>query len=78
MTKIDVDFKNSSLARFFAGALIIFIAGANRAQQPVFDVVFKQGRIIDPETRLDAIRDVGITGKKIISVSNEPLHGKVR
>ena len=77
MNKINVEYKKSLLASFLAGMLMIFIAGASQAQQPIFDVVFKQGRVIDPETKLDAIRDVGITGKKIISVSTEPLKGKV-
>jgi adenine deaminase len=77
MNKINVEYKKSLLASFLAGMLMIFIAGASQAQQPIFDVVFKQGRVIDPETKLDAIRDVGITGKKIISVSAEPLKGKV-
>ena len=77
MNKINVEYKKSLLASFLAGMLMIFIAGASHAQQPIFDVVFKQGRVIDPETKLDAIRDVGITGKKIISVSAEPLKGKV-
>jgi N-acyl-D-glutamate deacylase len=77
MKKNNVEFKKSSLASLLAGILMIFIAGACHAQQAVFDVVFKQGRVIDPETKFDAIRDVGITGKKIISVSTEPLKGKV-
>ena len=77
MNTTNIDFKKSTLARFFAAVLMIFIVDASQAQQHVFDVVFKQGRIIDPETKLDAIRDVGITGKKIISISTEPLQGKV-
>ena len=46
-----------------------------QAQTKTFDVVFKQGRVIDPETNLDAVRDVGIRGNKIISVSERPLTG---
>lgn len=47
------------------------------AQTDTYDVVFKQGRVIDPETNLDAIRYVGIKGNKITAVSETPLQGKV-
>jgi N-acyl-D-aspartate/D-glutamate deacylase len=40
-----------------------------------FDVVLKSGRVIDPETNLDGIRDVGIRGDTIARVSSEPLTG---
>ncbi len=40
-----------------------------------FDLVLKGGRVMDPETGLDAIRDVGIRGDTIASVSVEPLSG---
>lgn len=40
-----------------------------------FDVVLKSGRVIDPETNLDAIRDVGIRGDTIVRISSEPLTG---
>ena len=38
-----------------------------------FDIVISNGRVIDPETSLDAIRDVGIQGGSIIEVSAESL-----
>ena len=44
------------------------------AQQ--YDVVISRGRVIDPETKLDAVRDVGIRGNKIAAVSEAPLTGK--
>ncbi len=40
-----------------------------------FDVVVANGRVIDPETRLDAVRHVGITGGRITAVSRAPLRG---
>jgi N-acyl-D-aspartate/D-glutamate deacylase len=42
-----------------------------------YDVVLQRGRVIDPESRLDAVRSVGITGTKIVAISTRPLHGKV-
>ena len=32
--------------------------------------------MIDPETNLDAVRDIGITGNSIAAVSSETLHGR--
>jgi amidohydrolase family protein len=46
------------------------------AQQPAFDLVIRGGRVIDPETNLDAVRDVGIAGGRITAVSAEPLSGR--
>ena len=43
-----------------------------------FDIVIKGGRVIDPETGLDAIRNVGISGRVISSISTKELAGKVR
>jgi N-acyl-D-aspartate/D-glutamate deacylase len=40
-----------------------------------FDLVLKSGRVIDPETNLDAVRDVGIRGDAIARISVEPLTG---
>ncbi|HKC36803.1 MAG TPA: amidohydrolase family protein, partial [Chitinophagaceae bacterium] len=34
------------------------------------------GRVIDPETKLDAIRNVGIINNRIAQISSEPLKGK--
>jgi len=42
----------------------------------MFDIVLKNGRVIDPETKLDAIRNVGIVNKRIVQISTEPLQGK--
>ena len=50
----------------------VLIAGA---QPATFDLVIRGGRVIDPETNLDAVRDVGITGGRIAAVSAEPLTG---
>ena len=44
------------------------------AQQ--YDIVLEGGRVMDPETGLDAIRNVGIHDGKIASVSASPLSGR--
>ena len=39
------------------------------------DIVITGGRVIDPETGLDAIRNVAIEGDKIVAISEFPLEG---
>jgi N-acyl-D-aspartate/D-glutamate deacylase len=52
----------------------VFFAATAFAQS--YDTVLKGGRVMDPETGVDAIRDVGITQGKIVRISSEPLTGK--
>ena len=42
-----------------------------------YDVVLQRGRVMDPESGLDAIRSVAINGSKIVAISTGPLRGKV-
>ncbi len=42
-----------------------------------YDVVILHGRVMNPESKLDAVRNIGITGGKIRAVSTQPLRGKV-
>lgn len=40
------------------------------SQSPIiYDVVLSGGRVIDPETKLDAIRNVGIINNRIAQIS---------
>src|ERR1700694_4092240 len=41
-----------------------------------YDIVLSNGRVIDPESGLDAIRNIGIRGKHIAAISTAPLRGK--
>jgi len=58
-------------AIFFASLLF---AAAAFAQ--TYDTVLQGGRVLDPETGLDAIRNVGISQGRIARISPEPLSGK--
>ncbi|HMZ21442.1 MAG TPA: amidohydrolase family protein [Blastocatellia bacterium] len=55
-------------------ALPATIADAQRAAD--FDIVLANGRVMDPESGLDAVRHVGIRNGKIAAVSAAPLKGK--
>jgi hypothetical protein len=41
-----------------------------------YDIVISGGRVIDPETKLDAKRNVGIKGGKIAAVTEKAIEGK--
>jgi N-acyl-D-aspartate/D-glutamate deacylase len=41
-----------------------------------YDVVVSNGRVMDPESGLDAVRNVGIRGGKIVAISEWALQGK--
>ena len=57
-------------------ALLALITRAAAAQSPNFDLVIANGRVIDPASKLDAVRHIGITGGKISAISRSALKGK--
>ncbi len=67
------EFRHITLA-VLAAALA---APAPAAAQERYDIVLAGGRVMDPETGLDAVRNLGINGSVIVAVSEEPLVGDV-
>ncbi len=55
----------------FLSALLLLFPTLLSAQQ--LDIAVNNGRVIDPETGLDAVRSVGIVGNEITEISEEPL-----
>ena len=53
---------------------LLLISTFAAAQQ--FDLVLEGGRVMDPETGLDAVRNVGIRDGMIARISTEPLSGR--
>ena len=51
--------------------LIVALASAQ-----TYDIVIANGRVMDPETGLDAIRNIGIRGSRIAAITSAPLTGK--
>lgn len=49
-----------------------------RQASGVFDLVIENGRIVDPESGLDGVRNVGIRGGKIVAIDVNPLGGRRR
>jgi N-acyl-D-aspartate/D-glutamate deacylase len=56
--------------------LLLWLAASAPAAAQTYDIVLSAGRVMDPESGLDAIRNVGITGDRIMRISAEPLAGK--
>lgn len=44
--------------------------------QTEYEIVIKNGRVIDPETELDAVKYVGVSNGQIMDISDQPLAGK--
>ena len=57
---------------------LIVLAGSvgSPAWAEEYDIVLRQGRVIDPESGLDAVRNVGIRGGVIQAVATTPLRGR--
>ena len=63
---------------WLALAVALLTAANFRAQTATetFDLVIANGRVMDPESGLDAVRNVGITAGKIRAISEAALTGK--
>ena len=58
---------------FIAAAVLSLSVGMAHAQ--TYDLVIEGARVVDPETALDQVRNIGITGDEIAIVTPEPITG---
>jgi N-acyl-D-aspartate/D-glutamate deacylase len=56
--------------------LFLFLSASTLLPAQQYDLVLEGGRVIDPETNLDAVRNVGIRDGKIARISEAPLAGR--
>ncbi|WP_417449408.1 amidohydrolase family protein [Kordiimonas sp.] len=63
------------IGRFIAASIIALGTFALPAHAETYDIVITNGRVVDPETGLDAVRSLGITDGKIMVVSESALDG---
>jgi N-acyl-D-glutamate deacylase len=65
----------------FCTISLSFLLGAwaqtNAPTTTTYDIVLASGRVIDPETKLDAVRNVGIKDGRVAAVSPEELKGQI-
>jgi len=58
----------------FTSIVTLALAQATTSPRaPRFDLVIENGRVMDPESRLDAVRHLGIRGGRIVAISERPL-----
>src|SRR5688572_31148147 len=57
-------------------AICLMCASAVHAAEDTFDLVLRHGRVIDPESSLDAVREIGIKDGTIREVSTRTLAGR--
>ena len=58
------------------GSLILGLALATPALAQDYDLVIMNGRVMDPETKYDAVANVGIKGGKIAVITRKKISGK--
>ncbi len=58
-----------------ASLLLPTVEAATQPGAGQFDLVLSGGRVMDPASGLDGVRDVGILGGRIATISTEPLDG---
>ncbi len=47
------------------------------SSKEVYDIIINNARVIDPETGFDAIMNIGVSGDKISTITNDEISGKV-
>src|ERR1700736_927558 len=63
-------------------ALLAFVAAfastlrVRTAADETYDITILNGRVMDPESGLDAVRNVGIRAGKIVAISSAPINAK--
>lgn len=60
--------------RYFVAAAFLSLSSA-LAHAQTYDLVIEGARVVDPETSLDQVRNIGITGNEIAIVTPEPITG---
>ncbi|MGH9221422.1 MAG: amidohydrolase family protein, partial [Vicinamibacterales bacterium] len=67
--------RTTRLSLLAASIACVILAACAREQVPAYDLVVANGRVIDPESGLDAVRHVGIRNGTIDILSESPLPG---
>ena len=55
--------------------LILVATSLACGRGPTYDVVVANGRVMDPESGLDSIRNIGVLDGRIVTITGEPLNG---
>ena len=63
-----------TLLRIILTTALILLAPQVRSQE--YDIVILNGRVMDPETKFDGVRNVGIKNGKIVKITKDKITGK--
>ena len=76
LKKSTMKFKLTKVTFCFVMITMFVLNLANGQSNSIeYDIVIIGGRVIDPETKLDAIKNVGIIQNRIAQISSDPLMG---
>lgn len=70
--------RERALRRFAAVVAVALAVAASPGRADEFDLVIESGRVLDAETGLDGIRNLGIRDGRIAVISEEPIAGEER
>jgi len=70
--------KMKNLKRLLITAVALSLSMAVPAMAADYDLVIKNGRVIDPETMFDSIANVGIKDGRIRAITPQKITGKKR
>ena len=59
----------------FAAALVLSMSMTTSIAAETYDLVILNGRVMDPETKLDAVRNVGVKDGKIVVITQDQIEG---
>ncbi len=62
--------------RKLISSLVLLALATTIVSAQQYDLVLEGGRVMDPETGLDAVRNVGVRDGKIARLSSEALSGR--
>ncbi len=59
---------------FATGIALLFVSNLMAAE--TYDLVILQGRVMDPQTNFDGVRNVGVKDGKIVTITQDKIKGK--
>jgi N-acyl-D-aspartate/D-glutamate deacylase len=57
-------------------ATCLLWAVATASPQQIYDLVITNGRVVDPESGLDAVRSIGIRDGRVLAITATPVRGR--
>ena len=64
---------NRMLKAFVSFIVVLLLSSCG---QTTYEIVIQNGRVMDPESGLDAVRNVGIEGRKVATITENRIDGK--